>query len=277
MAIINRLTISKVTPAYWRIIIDNPPINLYDPEMFAELNVLMDVIDADKELKVAVFESANPDYFVAHYDLERGEVIPDQPGAAEFSAWPKFVTRLSQSRVISVAKLRGRARGHGSELALACDIRFASKEKTVLAQVEVGVAVVPGGGATEWLCALVGRSRALEIICGADDFDADLAEKYGWVNRSIPDAEIDEFVDDFARRIASFEPRALELAKKLVNARASVPSEADRWGSNQFFIGTTAWPETKALLQRLMEEGLQKEGDLELRLGHHVGHMSRQI
>jgi enoyl-CoA hydratase/carnithine racemase len=275
MAIVNRLTISKVTPAYWRVVINNPPINLYDPEMFAELNVLMDTIDTDGEVKVAVFESANPDYFVAHYDLERGKVIPDQPGAAEFSAWPKFVTRLAQSRVISVAKLRGRARGHGSELALACDMRFASKEKAVLAQVEVGVAVVPGGGATEWLCALAGRSRALEIICGADDFDADMAEKYGWVNRSIPDAELDAFVDDFARRVASFELRALELAKKLVNARAGVSSEADRWGSNQFFIGTTTWPETKALLGKLMDKGLQKEGEFELRLGHHVGHVSR--
>jgi enoyl-CoA hydratase/carnithine racemase len=197
----NRLTISKVTPAYWLVTIENPPINLYDPEMFAELNVLMDTMDVDRDLKVVVFESANPDYFVAHYDLERGELIPDQPGAAEFSEWPKFVTRLAQSRVVSVAKIRGRARGHGSELALACDIRFASKEKAVLAQVEVGVAVVPGGGATEWLSALTGRSRALEIICGSDDFDAATAEKYGWVNRAIPDADLDQFVDNFARRV----------------------------------------------------------------------------
>ncbi|MFM0001503.1 enoyl-CoA hydratase/isomerase family protein [Paraburkholderia dipogonis] len=271
----NRLSIDTVTPSYWRVIIENPPINLYDPEMFAELNVLMDKIDADRDLKVVVFESANPDYFVAHYDLDRGEVIPEQPGAAEFSAWPKFVTRLAQSRVVSVAKLRGRARGHGSELALACDMRFASKERAVLAQVEVGVAVVPGGGATEWLSALAGRSRALEIICGADDFDADTAEKYGWVNRSIPDAELDAFVDNFARRVASFEKRALELAKKLVNARAGIPSEAERWSSNQAFIGTTSWPETQALIGKMYEKGLQKEGDFELRLGHHVGHEAR--
>lgn len=271
----NRLTISKVTPAYWRVIIDNPPINLYDPEMFAELNVLMDTIDADAELKVVVFESGNPDYFVAHYDLERGEVVPDQPGAAEFSAWPNFVTRLVQSRVLTVAKLRGRARAHGSELALACDMRFASTEKAVLAQVEVGAAVVPGGGAIEWLSALAGRSRALEIICGADDFDADTAEKYGWVNRSIPDAELDAFVDAFARRVASFEKRALELAKKLVNARSGVPSEADRWASNQSFISATSWPETQALIGKLMEKGLQREGEFELRLGHHIGHAAR--
>src|SRR6201991_4380327 len=104
----------------------------------------MDTIDPDERLKVVVFESTDPDYFIAHYDLERGEMIPEQPGAAAFSAWPEFVTRLAQSRVVSIAKLRGRARGHGSELALACDMRFASREKAVLAQVEVGVAVVPG-------------------------------------------------------------------------------------------------------------------------------------
>jgi enoyl-CoA hydratase/carnithine racemase len=271
----NRLTISEVTPSYWRVIIENPPINLYDPEMFAELNVLMDRIDAEGDLKVVVFESASPDYFIAHYDLERGEVVPDQPGAAEFSAWPRFVTRLAQSRVVSVAKLRGRARAHGSELALACDMRFASREKAVLAQVEVGAAVVPGGGATEWLCALAGRSRALEIICGANDFDADTAEKYGWVNRSIPDAELDDFVDAFARRVASFEKRALELAKNLVNGRAGVPSEANRWASNQSFIGATSWPETQARIGKLMEQGLQVEGDFELRLGHHLGPHSR--
>jgi enoyl-CoA hydratase/carnithine racemase len=275
MANHNRLAVAKVTPAYWRVVIENPPINLYDPEMFAELNVLMDTLDSDKDIKVVVFESANPDYFIAHYDIVRGEVIPDQPGAAEFGAWPKFVTRLAQSRVVSVAKLRGRARGHGSELALACDIRFASKEKAILAQIEVGAAVVPGGGATEWLSALAGRSRAIEIICGADDFDADTAEKYGWVNRSIPDAELDAFVDNFARRVASFEKRPLELAKKLVNARAGIPSEAERWGSNQAFMGTTSWPETKVMIGKLLEKGLQQEDDFELRLGEQVGHVWR--
>src|ERR1700743_254999 len=266
----NRLTIDEVTPAYWRVIIENPPINLYDPEMFAELNVLMDRIDTDRDLKVIVFERANPDYFVATYDLERGECVPAPPGAAEFSAWPKFVPRLAQSRVVSVAKLRGRARGHGSELALACDMRFASKEKAILAQVEVGCSVVPGGGATEWLSALTGRSRALEIIVGADDFDAETAEKYGWVNRAIPDAELDAFVDNFARRVAGFGKRPLELAKQLVNARAGVPLEGDRWLSNHAFIGTTTWPATQERIGKLLKAGLQQEGDFERSLGQNV-------
>jgi enoyl-CoA hydratase/carnithine racemase len=267
----NRLAIMHVTPGYWRVSLDNPPINLYDPEMFAELNVLMDTLDRDPEVKVVVLESANPDYFIAHYDIVRGEIIPDQPGAAAFGAWPRFVSRLANSRVVSVAKLRGRARGHGSELALACDIRFASKEKAILSQPEVGVSVVPGGGATEWLAALAGRSRALEIFCGADDFDADTAERYGWVNRSIPDAELDSFVDRFARRVASFDKQALELAKKLVNARAGVPSEAERWSSNQAFVGTTSWPQTQARIGRLLENGLQENSDLELNFGERIG------
>lgn len=273
MATRNRLTITKVTPAYWTVLIDNPPINIYDPEMFAELNVLLDKLDSDKEVKVIVLESANTDYFVAHFDFVRADIIPDQPGAAEFTAWPRMMTRFAQSRVISVAKLRGRARGQGSELAFACDIRFASKERAILGQPEVGVGVVPGGGGTEWVARLVGRARALEILCGADDFDADTAEKYGWVNRSIPDAELDAFVDRFARRVASFLPRPLELAKKLVNAHVGFPSEAELWNSNHAFLGTRDWPASQARVRRLLELGFMQPGDMEENMGERLGHV----
>jgi enoyl-CoA hydratase/carnithine racemase len=270
-----RLKIEKTTPGYWTVTLNNPPINLYDPEMFAELRMLMGRIEDNEDIKVLVFDSADPDYFISHYDVARGDVVPDLPGAAPFSEWPTFVTQLAQSRVISIAKVRGRARGHGSELALACDMRFASREKAIFAQIEVGCGVVPGGGATEWLSALAGRSRALEIIVGADDFDAITAERYGWVNRALPDAELDGFVDDFARRIASFEKRPLELAKKLVNARAGIPSEADRWSSNQSFVTTTTWPETQALIGDLLQNGFQQRGDFELRMGNYIGHLKR--
>jgi enoyl-CoA hydratase/carnithine racemase len=266
----DRLRVNEISPAYWQVTIDNPPINMYDPRMFAAFNQLMDRMDGAEELRIVVFDSANSDYFIAHYDLE-DEAVPDVPGAAEFTRWPEFVTRLAQSRIISVAKLRGRARGHGSEFALACDMRFASKEKAILAQVEVGCSVVPGGGATEWLSALAGRSRTLEIIAGADDFDAETAEKYGWVNRAIPDAELDAFVDNFARRVASFDKKPLQLAKQLVNARAGVPLEGDRWLSNHAFLGTTTWPATQERIGKLMEAGLQKDGDFERALGHNVG------
>ncbi|MFD4592757.1 enoyl-CoA hydratase/isomerase family protein [Streptomyces rubiginosohelvolus] len=266
----DRLHVTEVSPEYWRVAIDNAPLNLFDARMFAAFNVLMDRIESDGNLKVVVLESTNPDYFVAHYDLGYEEA-PDVPGAADFTDWPRFVTRLAQSSVISVAKLRGRARGHGSELALACDIRFASREKAVLSQIEVGSSVVPGGGATEWLSALVGRSRALEIIAGADDFDADTAERYGWVNRAVPDGELDDFVHNFAHRIAGFDKQPLGLAKHLVNARAGVPSEADRWASNHAFLTTTTWPATQERVAELVVAGLQQEGDFELRLGHHLG------
>jgi enoyl-CoA hydratase/carnithine racemase len=271
MTVRKRLTVTKVTPAYWTVLIDNPPINLYDPEMFAELNVLLDDLDADQEVKVVVLESADPDFFVAHFDFNRADIIPDQPGAAPFTAWPLMVVRFAQSRVLSIAKVRGRARGQGSELALACDIRFASKEKAIFGQPEVGVGVVPGGGGTEWLCALVGRARALEILCGAADYDADTAERYGWVNRSIPDAELDAFVDNFARRVASFLKQPLELAKKLVNVNAGHPSEADLWNSNHAFLGTRTWPDSQARIAKLLQMGFMQPGDMELNMGERLG------
>ncbi|HQS45622.1 MAG: enoyl-CoA hydratase [Rhizobiales bacterium 24-66-13] len=265
-----RLSIDATNPACWQVVIDNPPINLYDPEMFAELRLLMDAIEASRDLKVVVFSSANPDYFIAHYDVVRGRTIPELPGAAPFTEWPNFVTRLSQSRVVSIAKIRGRARGHGSELALACDMRFAGRERAVFAQIEVGMGVVPGGGATEWLSFLAGRSRTLEIILGADDFDADTAALYGWINRSLPDAELDAFVEDLARRIASFDARTLEIAKKLINARAPIPTDADRWSSNHVFLGTAARPETRERVHRLMAKGLQQDGEFERALGREI-------
>jgi enoyl-CoA hydratase/carnithine racemase len=271
MATCNRLSVTKVTPGYWNVSIDNPPINLYDPEMFAEINVLLDELEADKDVKVVVLESANPDFWVAHYDFNRADVLPDMPGAAPYTEWPHMVARFAQARVLSVAKIRGRARGQGSELALACDIRFASKERAILGQPEVGVGVVPGGGGTEWLSALVGRSRALEIVCGGDDFDADTAERYGWVNRSIPDAELDAFVDRFARRVASYLKRPLELAKKLVNAQAIYPNEALLWNGTHAFLGTTVWPESQARLKRLIELGFMTPGDMEMNMGERIG------
>ncbi|MGF6505824.1 enoyl-CoA hydratase/isomerase family protein [Paraburkholderia sp. 32] len=270
MTVERRLKITKVTPNYWSVLINNPPINLYDPEMFAEINVLLDELERDKDVQVIVLESANPDFWVAHYDFNRADVMPDMPGAAPYTEWPHMVARFAQQRVLSVAKLRGRLRGQGSELALACDIRFASKEKTILGQPEVGVGVVPGGGGTEWLATLVGRSRALEIVCGGDDFDADTAERYGWINRSIPDAELDAFVDRFARRVGGFLKRPLELAKKIVNAQAVYPNEAQLWSGTHAFLGTTVWPESQARLKRLIELGFMQPGDMEMNMGERI-------
>ncbi|MEZ2223752.1 enoyl-CoA hydratase/isomerase family protein [Rhizobium sp. RCC_161_2] len=268
----NRLTIVRQSPAYWRIVINNPPLNLFDPKMFAELNVLMDDIEKDTDLKVVVFESGDEDFFMNHHDVENRLTVPDQPGAMPFFGnWPKFVTRLAQSSVISIAKVRGRARAQGFEFALACDMRFASRERAKFALIEVGGSSIPGGGGVEWLSALVGRSRTLEIVCSADDFDADIGERYGFVNRSIPDAELDGFVDALAERMARFEKRALETAKKMVNGRAGVPSEGDLWTSNHILQGVDLWPEAAKAFTKMLDAGLGQVGEFELNFAERLG------
>ncbi|QND46006.1 enoyl-CoA hydratase/isomerase family protein (plasmid) [Rhizobium lusitanum] len=268
----NRLTIVRQSPAYWRIVINNLPLNLFDPKMFAELNVLMDDIEKDTDLKVVVFESGDEDFFMNHHDVENRLTVPDQPGAMPFFGnWPKFVTRLAQSSVISIAKVRGRARAQGFEFALACDMRFASKERAKFALIEVGGSSIPGGGGVEWLSALVGRSRTLEIVCSADDFDADIGERYGFVNRSIPDAELDGFVGALAERMARFEKRALGTAKKMVNGRAGVPSEGDLWMSNHILQGVDLWPEAAKAFTKMLDAGLGQVGEFELNFAERLG------
>jgi enoyl-CoA hydratase/carnithine racemase len=268
----NRLTVLRESQAYWRIIINNPPLNLFDPKMFAELNVLMDDIEKDVDLKVVVFESGDEDFFMNHHDVENRLTVPDQPGAMPFFGnWPRFVTRLAQSSVISIAKVRGRARAQGFEFALACDMRFASRERAKFALIEVGGSSIPGGGGVEWLSALVGRSRALEIVCSADDFDADIGERYGFVNRSIPDTELDAFVDALATRMSRFEKRALETGKKMVNGRAGVPSEGDLWTSNHILQGVDLWPEAQQAFAKMLDAGLGKVGDFELNFAERLG------
>jgi enoyl-CoA hydratase/carnithine racemase len=268
----NRLTVIHQTASYWRVVIGNPPLNLFDPKMFAELNVLMDNIEQDKDLKVVVFESADEDFFMNHHDVVSRLEVPDQPGAMPFFGnWPRFVTRLAQSSVISIAKVRGRARAQGFEFALACDMRFASKERAQFALIEVGGSSIPGGGGVEWLSALVGRSRTLEIVLSADDFNADIGERYGFVNRALPDAELDAYVDALAVRMSGFEKRALETGKKMVNGRAGVPSEDDLWTSNHILQGVDLWPEAQNAFPKLMAAGFGKVGDFELNMGELIG------
>jgi enoyl-CoA hydratase/carnithine racemase len=272
MTAAQRLSVIHQSPAYWRVVIGNPPLNLFDPNMFAELNVLMDDMENSPDLKVVVFESSDADFFMNHHDVENRLNVPDQPGAMPFFGnWPRFVTRLAQLPVISIAKVRGRARAQGFEFALACDMRFASRERAQFALIEVGGSSIPGGGGVEWLSALVGRSRAIEIVCSADDFDADIGERYGFVNRAIPDAELDDFVDALAERMGRFEKRALETGKKMVNGRAGVPSEGDLWTSNHILQGVDLWPEAQNAFGRLLDAGLGKVGDFELNLAARLG------
>src|SRR5712692_162805 len=212
------------TPAYWRVVFDNPPFNMMDDTIFEGLQDLLTRMDASPSLRVAVFESANPDFYLAHFDLT-GKIgnIMTAVGPSGLPILIDTFVRLTKSPVVSIAKIRGCVRGVSSEFVLACDMRFASRENTLLGQPEVGVGVHPGGGGTERLPQLVGRGRALEIVLGANDFDGDTAERYGYVNRALPDAELDDFVDVLARRIASFDRRPIAAAKNLIN-QVSLPS-----------------------------------------------------
>ena len=198
------------TPAYWRVVFEYPPFNIVDATIFEGLQDLLVRMDTSPSLRVVVFESANPDFYLAHFDLTgKTGNITTAVGASGLPILMDTFVRLTKSPVVSLAKIRGCVRGVSSEFVLACDMRFASRENTRLAQPEVGVGVNPGGGGTERLPHLVGRGRALEIVLGANDFDGDTAERYGYVNRALPDAELDGFVDALARRIASFDRRAL--------------------------------------------------------------------
>jgi enoyl-CoA hydratase/carnithine racemase len=253
------------TPAYWRVVFDYPPFNIADATIFEDLQNLLARMDASPGLRVVVFESANPDFYLAHFDLTgKTGNITTAVGPSGLPILIDTFVRLTRSAVVSIAKIRGCVRGASSEFVLACDMRFASREYTRLGQPEVGVGVNPGGGGTERLPLLVGRGRALEIVLGANDFDGDTAERYGYVNRALPDAELDGFVDALARRIASFDRRPIAAAKNLIN-QVSLPS-ADRLldGLNSFLTALT-WPETQQRIQALLKRGLQRDSDFEKR------------
>jgi enoyl-CoA hydratase/carnithine racemase len=266
------LGIIEESPAYWRVVFNHPPINLVDAVMYEGLQKLLDKIDASPNLRVVVFESSNPDFFLAHFsvaDPVRNTALGKIAGPSGLMLFIDTYLRLSTSPVVSIAKIRGRARAAGSEFALACDMRFASLENTVLAQIEVGVGLHPGGGGTQRLPLLVGRGRALEIILGADDFDGATAERYGYVNRALPDAKLDAFVDNLARRIASFDQCPIAAAKSLVNKVSLPPVEGLLDELNSFRIALT-WPETLLRFKAAFARGLNKPGDFEMRFGELV-------
>jgi enoyl-CoA hydratase/carnithine racemase len=259
------LRVIEETPAYWRVVFDYPPFNIIDALVFQGLQDLLARMDASASLRVVVFESANPEFYLAHFDLTgKTGNITAAVGPSGLPILTDTFVRITRSPVASIAKIRGCVRGASSEFVLACDMRFASRENTLLGQPEVGVGVHPGGGGTERLPHLVGRGRALEIVLGANDFDGDTAERYGYVNRALPDTELDGFVDKLARRIASFDRRAVAAAKSLIN-EVSLPS-ADRLldALNSFQTALT-WAEAQQRIQALLKRGLQQDSDFERR------------
>ena len=259
------------TPAYWRVVFEYPPFNILDATIFECLQDLLVRIYASQRLRVVVFESAIPDFYLAHFDLTgKTRNITTAVGPSGLPILMDTFVRLTKSPVVSIAKIRGCVRGGSSEFVLACDMRFASRENTRLGQPEVGVGVHPGGGGTERLPHLVGRGRALEIILGANDFDGDTAERYGYVNRALPDAELDAFVDALARRISSFDRRAIDAAKNLVN-QVSLPSADRLLDAITSFETALTWPETQQRVQALLRLGLQQDVEFEKRWPDNLG------
>jgi enoyl-CoA hydratase/carnithine racemase len=256
--------IDRSHPGQWTVAFSNPPINMFVPETIVELRALMADLETDKAVKVVVFESANPEFFVAHLDVAKAAERPETLGL-----WRDFVVRLSSAPVVSIAKIRGRTRGIGNEFVLACDMRFASRESAQFGQPEVGVGLVPGGGALEWLPRLVGRSRALEIVLSGDDFDADIAERYGWVNRTLDDGSLDSFVDALARRLASFDRETLAAAKAQVS-RVGMPAAADFQSSNDLFFPLLALPGAQARRAKVRNIGYGIRSDFELNFGQYL-------
>jgi enoyl-CoA hydratase/carnithine racemase len=266
------IRITRVTPEYWRVTIDNPPFNIFGPETIPQLNDVVTQIESDPKVKVVVFDSAVPGFFLTHYNfvppLSATTSIP--PGKTGLPALPDIFVRLSRAPVVSIAMIRGRATGVGSELALASDMRFASREKAILSQFEVGAGFTPGGGPLARLPRLMGRGRALEVLLSGNDIDGDLAERYGYVNRSFPDAQLDKFVDTLARRIATFDKETIADIKQRVDM-ASLPPDADLGTEWATFIRSVQRPAAQQRITELMKLGLQVNPDVEKRLPHYTG------
>jgi enoyl-CoA hydratase/carnithine racemase len=269
-----RVRLERRSPYYWRVIFDHPPLNIFGPESSLQLDAIVTAIETDNQVKVVVFDSAIDGFFITHYDflanLEDSTSLP--VGTTGLQALPDMLARISRVPVASIALIRGRATGVGSELALACDMRFASLEKAILSQWEVGAGLVPGGGPMARLPRLIGRGRALEVLIGADDIRGDVAERYGYVNRALPDAELDSFVDALAIRIASFDKQAIAETKRLVNI-ASLPPDDEIAPEWEAFFAALQRPAAQTRIKALMERGFHKPGDVESRLGYHVGQL----
>jgi enoyl-CoA hydratase/carnithine racemase len=242
-----------------------------------QLNEVVTAIESDPKLVVVVFDSDVPDFFLTHYDfvppLTDTTSLPNGPTG--LPPLPDMLVRLSKAPVVSIVSIRGRATGVGSELALASDMRFASREKAILSQWEIGAALVPGGGPMARLPRLIGRGRALEVLLTGNDINGELAERYGYVNRAMPDAELDKFVDTMARRIARFDKQSIADIKRLVNAASLPPNEAiaAEWDG---FIGSVKRPAAQARIKQLMELGLQKKADVEKRLAYYTGTLGEE-
>jgi enoyl-CoA hydratase/carnithine racemase len=265
------LSVDRRSRSYCRVTFDHPPINTITATTVAELAEVVGLIEQDPDLNVVVFDSANPDFYLAHYDVENdpSKTAALGLGPTGLPAWIDVLVRLARAPLVSIASIRGRARGAGSEFVLACDLRFASRENTLLGQFEVGIGVVPGGGPMARLSRLVGRGRALEILLVADDCDGPRAEQYGYVNRAIADDRLDGEVEAIASRLARFDHDAIARTKSYVD-QVTLPADSELPPALDDFRELFGRPAQQAQWARIQALGLNTDSDLERRLGQRV-------
>src|ERR1700736_4054562 len=270
-----QIRLDRRSPAYWRVTIDNPPINVMGPEMVRHFQEVINALEADEQVRVVVFDSALDDYFLNHSDFTANfdDFTALPPGPTGLPPWPDFLVRLTRVPVVSIALIRGRATGNGSEITLACDMSFASREKAIISQWEVGVGMVPGGGPMARLPQLIGRNRALEVLLSSEDIRGEQAEAYGYVNRALPDAELDAFVEALATRIAGFDKWAIANTKRLVNT--SLPPDVELGAGWDGCMASLGRPAAQDAIKALMASGFHKPGDVENRLGYYIGQIAR--
>ncbi|GAS93558.1 enoyl-CoA hydratase [Mycolicibacterium canariasense] len=261
------LTLTAESPTFWRVTFDNPPVNVIGPDMISDLKTLLTELESNDTVNVVVFDSADEDFYLAHYDLAADPSVAEAlPSLTGYAAWVDVTVRISNLSAVTISAVRGIARGAGSEFALATDIRFASREKAILGQMEVGFAAVPGGGASGRLPALVGRGRAFEILLGGGDYDGETAERYGYVNRAVPDDEFVEFVDAYAHRVARWDHQAIADIKAFINKYTRLPDAEYPLHSDAFW-GAARQPRFQAVAEALFDGGLQDRSPLEYHLG----------
>jgi enoyl-CoA hydratase/carnithine racemase len=272
----SQIRLNRVSPACWRITFDNPPLNLMGPPFVLQFRELMTALETDPAVKVVIFDSAVEGFFLNHSDFRAplGDLTGIPQGPTGLEAWPDILVRLTRAPVVSIASIRGRATGNGSELALACDMTFVSREKAILSQWEVGVGLVAGGGPMARLPRLIGRGRALEVLLGSDDIRGDEAQSLGYVNRSLPDSGLDAFVDALAARVASFDKWAIANTKRLVN-EASLPPDVEIAAGWDACVASIGRPAAQERIKALLAQGFHEPGDAENRLGFYLGQLGQ--
>jgi enoyl-CoA hydratase/carnithine racemase len=252
-----------------------PPMNLLGPELVRDLVSLIQQAEADTAIKVLVFKSADPDYFISHVDVTRIKEYREEAAKLTGEASIALLFRhLSASRLVTIAQIEGRVRGAGSEFVLACDMRFAAHESAIFGQPEPGLGVIPGAGGVQHLTRLMGRARALEVMLSADDYDAELAERYGWINRALPAKTLGDFVRSLAHRIAGFPADGQVVVKERVNAIALAPVEDIRRDSDLFGEGMRN-PEAQKRIEAAIKRGFQTR-DAEMSLGRLLGDLAER-